>query len=94
LGGANQIAEPDDRLAIGDVVQAKIFAFRNRKWAERRRFPEGGDEPYATLDATRGTVAASMGRYDGSLGQAPLSRKRLVALWGTGRGRPSGGDLK
>jgi len=26
LGGANQITEPDDRPAIGDVVQAKIFA--------------------------------------------------------------------
>ena len=26
LGGANQIAEPDVRFAIGDVIQAKIFA--------------------------------------------------------------------
>ena len=31
LMDACQIAEPDDRLAIGNVVQAKIFArFRNR----------------------------------------------------------------
>ena len=36
-------------------------------------FQKAATNPFTTLDATCGTVAANMGRYHGSLGQAPLS---------------------
>jgi len=28
LGGADQITEPDDRLAVGDAFEAKVLAWR------------------------------------------------------------------
>src|SRR5215468_5917606 len=63
LGGADQITEPCDRLAIGDAVEAKVLARHqpDRQLAERKRV---GDEPHAILDAMGGTVAESLGRRD------------------------------
>src|SRR5262245_22486817 len=63
VGGADQITEPDDRLAVGDAVEAKVLARHqpDRQLAERKRV---GDEPHAVLDAMGGTVAESLGRRD------------------------------
>src|SRR6516165_7457617 len=63
LGGADQITEPDDRLAVGDAVEAKVLARHqpDRQLAERKRV---GDEPHAVLDAMGGAVAESLGRRD------------------------------
>src|SRR6516225_2104096 len=63
LGGADQITEPDDRLAVGDAVEAKVLARHqpDRQLAERKRV---GDEPHALLGAMGGAVAESLGRRD------------------------------
>jgi hypothetical protein len=47
----------------------KVLARRQprRQLAKRKRV--GGDEPHAVLDAMGGTVAESLGRHDGVLGQ-------------------------
>jgi hypothetical protein len=86
LGGASQIAEPG--IAFGNVVETKILAGPRDK---------RGDEPSGALDATCGTVAASMDGHDGSLEQAPLNRTgkprltqmpaRLAVTDGNGRCR-------
>jgi hypothetical protein len=70
-GGADQITEPDDRLPVGDGVEAKVLARRQprRQLAKRRRFPTGGDESHAVLDTIGRAVAESLGRRDGVLGQ-------------------------
>src|SRR6516162_4856223 len=63
LGGADQITEPDDRLAVGAAVEAKVLARHqpDRQLAERKRV---GDEPHALLGAMGGAVAESLGRRD------------------------------
>src|SRR5262245_50404621 len=63
LGGADQLTEPDDRLAVGDAFEATVLAWRQpgRQLAERKRV---GDEPHAVLDAMGGAVAESLGRRD------------------------------
>src|SRR5215470_15472841 len=59
------IAETDDRLAVGDVVQAEILPELQceRKLAKPRRFPEGRDEPLADVGANGGAVAEILGRH-------------------------------
>src|SRR5215831_8683361 len=81
LGGATQIAEPDDRLAVGDVVQAEILPQLQceRKLAKPRRFPEGRDEPLADVGANGGAVAEILGRHLEQDNQASLTRDCSVA---------------
>src|SRR5262245_12330344 len=64
LGGADQITEPDDRLAVGDTVEAKALARHQPGWQLGKRKRVGGDEPHAVLDAMGGTMAESLGRCD------------------------------
>jgi hypothetical protein len=46
LGGADQITESDDRLAVGHTFEAKVLARRQpgRQLGKRKRV---GDEPHA-----------------------------------------------
>jgi hypothetical protein len=55
LGGADKITAPDDRLPIGDVVEAKVLA----QLRPGRQF----------LGTNGGAVAESLGRRDGVLDQ-------------------------
>jgi hypothetical protein len=57
------------QFAIGDAIEAEVLTRRQpgRQLAKRKRV--GGDEPHAVLDAMRGTVAESLDRRDGVLGQ-------------------------
>src|SRR5215468_6149701 len=80
LGGTDQITEPDDGLAVGDAVEAKVLARHqpDRQLAERKRV---GDEPHAILDAMGGTVAESLGRRDAppQSSRAPCRRRLFLA---------------
>jgi hypothetical protein len=91
LGGADQIAQRDDRLAVGDALEVNVLARRQpgRQLAKRKRV--GGNEPHAVLDAMGGAVAESVHRRDGALGQGrsaglwrgtapPLNRKSLWSV--------------
>jgi len=71
VAGANKITKPDDRLTIGDVVQAKVLVRLRpgRHLAKRRGFPKGDNEPPTVLDAICATVAEILGRHDDFLGQ-------------------------
>ena len=71
LGGADKITAPDDRLPIGDVVEAKVLAQLRPSWqlAKRRCFPNGDGEPLPALDTNGRAVAESVDRRDVVLGQ-------------------------
>jgi len=66
LGGAAQIAEPGERLAIGNAAEAEVWL----RLARRRRLPDGGDEPHAILDAGCGAVAEILDRCDDRLDES------------------------
>jgi hypothetical protein len=68
LGGADQLAQPNERFTIGHVVEIKSIT---GYWVE-------SGEPPSTVDAVRGTMAASMGRRDWYLEQAPLSHRVVI----------------
>src|SRR5215467_6081287 len=67
LGGAAQIAQPDNSLAIGDAAEADARFQLAWELAGRRRVPHGSDKPHAVLDAGRGAMAEILDRYDDKL---------------------------
>ena len=71
LGGADKITAPDDRLPIGDAVEAKVFAQLRpgQQLAKRRSFPSSDGEPLPALDTNGGAVAESVDRRHVVLGQ-------------------------
>jgi hypothetical protein len=82
LGGTDKITEPDDRIPVGDAVEAKALAQHQpgRQLAKRRYFPNGGDEPHAVLDASGGSMAESLHGRDGVLGQGQQGILMAAAL--------------
>src|SRR5271165_3766958 len=71
LGGADQITERGSWIPVDDVVEAQVPAelWPGRQLAKRRRFPGGGAQSHAVLDAVGGAVAESLDRWDGGLGE-------------------------